>query len=37
MEDRELIRLALGLIPPWFVDRCIFDRIFTRTNVLLMR
>jgi hypothetical protein len=25
MNEKELFQVALGLLPPWMVDRCTFD------------
>jgi predicted RNA-binding Zn-ribbon protein involved in translation (DUF1610 family) len=35
MQDRDLFRLALGLAPPWLVERCEFDPEEKRLDIFI--
>ena len=35
MQDTELFQMALGILPPWFVDRCIFDVSEKRLDIYI--
>ena len=35
MNENELFQVALGLLPPWMVDRCTFDQTAGRLDIHL--
>lgn len=35
MNENELFQVALGLMPPWMVDRCTFDQTVGRLDIHL--
>ena len=34
MNENELFQAALGLLPPWQVDRCTFDKATGRLDII---